>query len=144
MASTGQPGHQAQPGWSVKGKSCLMNLISFYDKITHPVDEGKAVDVVYLDFSKAFDTISHSISWRHWQLMARMGVLCAGLKAGWMAEPKEGWWMELHPAGGRSQVVFPRARCWGQSCSVSLSVIWTRGSSTPSPSSQVTPSWGER
>ncbi|KAK4829409.1 hypothetical protein QYF61_003973 [Mycteria americana] len=26
-----------------------------------PVEEGKAVDVVYLDFSKAFDTVSHSI-----------------------------------------------------------------------------------
>ena len=25
------------------------------------MDEGKAVDVVYLDFSKAFDIISHSI-----------------------------------------------------------------------------------
>jgi len=25
------------------------------------VDEGKAVDVVYLDFSEAFDTVSHSI-----------------------------------------------------------------------------------
>jgi len=24
-------------------------------------DEGKAVDVVYLDFSKAFDTVSHSV-----------------------------------------------------------------------------------
>ncbi|KAF1651915.1 RNA-directed DNA polymerase from mobile element jockey, partial [Eudyptes chrysocome] len=35
--------------------------ISFYDKVTCLVDEGKAVDVVYLDFSKAFDTISHSI-----------------------------------------------------------------------------------
>ncbi|KAK4828554.1 hypothetical protein QYF61_027523 [Mycteria americana] len=45
----------------MKGRSCLINLISFYDKVTRLVDEGKAVDVVYLDFSKAFDTVSHSI-----------------------------------------------------------------------------------
>ncbi|KAF1522501.1 putative RNA-directed DNA polymerase from transposon X-element, partial [Eudyptula albosignata] len=44
-----------------RGRSCLTNLISFYDQVTRLVDEGKAVDVVYLDFSKAFDTISHSI-----------------------------------------------------------------------------------
>ncbi|KAF1618604.1 UNVERIFIED_CONTAM: putative RNA-directed DNA polymerase from transposon X-element, partial [Eudyptes robustus] len=45
----------------MKGRSCLTNLISFYDKVTHLVDEGKAVDVVYVDFSKAFATVSHSI-----------------------------------------------------------------------------------
>lgn len=45
--------------WS--GVSCLPNVISFCDQVTHLVDEGNAVDVVYLDFSKAFDTISHSI-----------------------------------------------------------------------------------
>ncbi|KAK4824552.1 hypothetical protein QYF61_016156 [Mycteria americana] len=44
-----------------KGRSCLTNLISFYNKVTCLVDEGKAVVVVYLDFSKAFDTVSHSI-----------------------------------------------------------------------------------
>jgi len=44
----------------MKGRSCLTNLISCYDKMTHLVDKGKAVDVVYLDFSKAFDTVSHS------------------------------------------------------------------------------------
>ncbi|CAM4422758.1 unnamed protein product, partial [Lepidochelys kempii] len=44
-----------------KGKSCLTNLIAFYDEITGSVDEGKAVDVLFIDFSKAFDTVSHSI-----------------------------------------------------------------------------------
>ncbi|KAK4816049.1 hypothetical protein QYF61_011057 [Mycteria americana] len=43
-----------------KGRSCLTNLIS-YDKVTCFMDEGKPMDVVYMDFSKAFDTISHSI-----------------------------------------------------------------------------------
>jgi len=41
--------------------SCLINLISFYDQVTHLVDEQKAVDVIYLDFIKAFNTVSHSI-----------------------------------------------------------------------------------
>ncbi|GAB0207631.1 ubiquitin carboxyl-terminal hydrolase 4 [Grus japonensis] len=45
----------------LKGRSCLTILISFYDKVTCLVDEAKAVDVVYLDFRKAFDTVSHSI-----------------------------------------------------------------------------------
>jgi len=45
----------------IKGRSCLTNLISFYDKVIYLVDAGKAVDVVYQDFSKAFDIISHGI-----------------------------------------------------------------------------------
>ncbi|KAK4832759.1 hypothetical protein QYF61_025288 [Mycteria americana] len=45
----------------MKGRSCLTSLVSFYDKVTCVVDEGKAVDVVCLDFSKASDAVSHSI-----------------------------------------------------------------------------------
>jgi len=32
----------------MKGRSCLTNLI-FNDQVPHLVDEGKAVDIVYLD-----------------------------------------------------------------------------------------------
>ena len=39
--------------------SCI--ITSFYDWMDRLVDKGKAVDVAYLDFSKAFDTVSHSI-----------------------------------------------------------------------------------
>jgi len=42
-------------------KSCLTNLISFYENVTCLVAEGKTADVVFLDFSNAFDTVSHSI-----------------------------------------------------------------------------------
>ncbi|GAB0188591.1 mitochondrial enolase superfamily member 1 [Grus japonensis] len=44
-----------------EGKSCLTNLISFYDKVTCLLGEGRVVDVALLDFSKAFDTVPHSI-----------------------------------------------------------------------------------
>ena len=44
-----------------KEKSCLIKLVAFYDVITGWVEGGRVVDVVYLDFSKFFDTISQNI-----------------------------------------------------------------------------------
>lgn len=38
----------------------LINMI-FYDNITTSVDKGEAADVVYLDFSKLFNTDSHTV-----------------------------------------------------------------------------------
>ena len=45
----------------MRERSCLTNLILFYDKVTHIIYQRKPVDVIFLDFSKAFNTVSHSI-----------------------------------------------------------------------------------
>lgn len=50
---------QRQHGFT-KGNSCLTKLISFYNKVTCPVGEGKVMKVVFLDFGKAFDTASYT------------------------------------------------------------------------------------
>ena len=77
----------------------LDQFIFFYDWVTRLVDEGKAVDVVYLDFSKAFDTVSHrlllgilaarglnryTLLWiRNWLEGRAQRVLVNGVKSSW-------------------------------------------------------------
>ena len=45
------------------GRSCLTNILVFLDKITEWVDQGEMVDVVFLDFAKAFDKVPHQRKW---------------------------------------------------------------------------------
>jgi len=44
-----------------RGRSCLTNLVTFHDEMPSLVNEGRAMDGVYLDINKAFDTVSHKI-----------------------------------------------------------------------------------
>lgn len=43
----------------VTGRSCTTNVLSTLDHWTRILDEGSPIDAIYLDFSKAFDSVPH-------------------------------------------------------------------------------------
>ena len=44
-----------------EARSCLSQLLEHYDDILNLLEQGVNVDVVYLDFAKAFDKVDHNI-----------------------------------------------------------------------------------
>ena len=43
------------------GRSCLTQLVSFYDDLVQSDNNKRASDIIYFDFSKAFDSCNHDL-----------------------------------------------------------------------------------
>ena len=64
-----------------KGRSCLTNLLEFFHSIFSVYDTSRAIDILYLDFKKAFDKVPHK------RLMAKVrGLGIIGEVADWIED----------------------------------------------------------
>ena len=43
----------------VPGRSCTLQLFVFVEEWSRSIDDWKQIDVIYTDYSRAFDTVSH-------------------------------------------------------------------------------------
>jgi Reverse transcriptase (RNA-dependent DNA polymerase)/Endonuclease-reverse transcriptase len=84
-----------------KNRSCTTNLLEFLEKVTEAADSGQPVDVVYLDFAKAFDKVPHArllrkveaagigghvLKWiKDWLSDRKQRVIVNGAFSGWRA-----------------------------------------------------------
>ena len=70
--------NRSQHGFMPK-KSCLTNLLHCMEEVTSILDEGDCVDILYLDFAKAFDKVQHQ------RLMLKLeGMGIVGAVLGWI------------------------------------------------------------
>ena len=68
-----------------KNRSCATNLLEFMEEITREVDRGECVDVVYLDFAKAFDKVPTVRLLKKLKAHGVEGKVAAWLKA-WLTD----------------------------------------------------------
>ena len=54
-----------------KGRSCLSQLLDHHSQIVHQLCNNEAVDVIYLDFAKAFDKVDHGVLLRK---LVKLGI----------------------------------------------------------------------
>ena len=71
-----------------RGRSCLTNLLEFFEEVYERKDEGKPVDVIYLDFAKAFDKVPHKRLAENYKHVELEGRHLLGLKAGYQVGDK--------------------------------------------------------
>ena len=77
------------------GKSTQTNLIEYLNRISKWMDKGKRVDVLYLDFSKAFDVVCHERLMVKLQAAGVTGLMKAWFKD-WLSNRKQRVKVEGH------------------------------------------------
>ena len=72
--------HPCQHGF-VKATSCTTQLLHVYDVIVKTLDKGEQTDIIYLDFSKAFDSVNHELLIHKCNTLGIRGSLLNWIKA---------------------------------------------------------------
>ena len=94
----------------IGGRSCTTNLLEVIDFWTKILDEGHALDVIYLDFSKAFDTVPHQ---RLLRKLSDYGI--RGNVLGWIQDflsDRRQWLTDHALIGHQSLVEFHKGVYW--------------------------------
>ena len=76
------------------GRFCLSQLLAHFDLVTRSMEEGESADVIYLDFSKAFDKVDMGVTLRKLKSISMNG--------------KVGRWLQSFLTGRQQSVVINR------------------------------------
>ena len=94
-----------------KGYLCLTQLIDVCDKWTEVLDNKNCIDIVYLDFQKAFDSVPHQRLLTKLKGYGIQGKLLIWVE-NFLKNRKQRLQGDVHHQIGRTlPAVYPRATC---------------------------------
>ena len=96
------------------GRSCATQLLSTLEEWTWLIEEGELVDVAYLDFLHAFDSVPHRCLLQKLHNMGDRGPLLEWLLS-FLTEKAKGHWQWQLLRLGRSQQRYPAGHSFGKS-----------------------------
>ena len=73
----------------VKGRSTVTQLLTVFQEISCTLDRAGQVDMIYLDFSKAFDSVSHNLLIHKLKSLVFIRNFLTGLNRIYLAVSKE-------------------------------------------------------
>ena len=93
-----------------KGRSCVTNLLDFMEVVTRQLDDGQPVDLVYLDFAKAFDKVPFVRLFKNLESHGVVGQTLQWIKH-WLSNRRPRVSVNtMHSEWGQLQVVYCRAQ----------------------------------
>ena len=107
--------NDTQPGFLAK-RSCLTNLLLYLELLTSCIDKGLDIDVLYLDFAKAFDMVPHKRLLKKVQAHGVCGKVYSWIE-NWLMDRQQRVKSTAHTLDGtRLPVEYHRALFWDLLC----------------------------
>ena len=95
-----------------KGRSCFSKILAHHDWVLYNLTEGKNMDVVFLDFAKAFGKVDYGILLHKVRAFSIIGKVSVWIHAFLTGHFEQSPWEDIHQRRQGLSTVYHKGQYW--------------------------------